>query len=226
MWWTFNSFPFGGIFMRVFRPGSNLRKTFVLNPEKTYSINMITAWLCDSDSAENRRVYSWKVNRDTICQRKWTLIKRQPKISLGIFNCFCVCVRKNIYKNCWLKFCRVQAVRRAWTHRDNKRNSGLFFFFLGPVVWLDKCSEALEALKLVWIILLKMTVWHLFFLYYREREFREEKYKFETETKVFRQSELNLLRTLYIQRSRESLSNMSSKIYKVFFYGSTINYKH
>lgn len=39
-----------------------------------------------------------------------------------------------------------------------------------------------------------------FFLYYREREFREEKYKFETETKVFRQSELNLLRTLYIQR--------------------------
>lgn len=69
MWWTFNSFPFGGIFMRVFRPGSNLRKTFVLNPEKTYSINMITAWLCDSDSAENRRVYSWKVNRDTICQR-------------------------------------------------------------------------------------------------------------------------------------------------------------
>lgn len=69
MWWTFNSFPFGGIFMRVFRPGSNSRKTFVLNPEKTYSINMITAWLCDSDSAENRRVYSWKVNRDTICQR-------------------------------------------------------------------------------------------------------------------------------------------------------------
>lgn len=75
-----------------------------------------------------------------------------------------------------------------------------FFFFFGPVVWLDKCSEALEALKLVWIILLKMTVWHFFFLYYREREFREEKYKFETETKVFRQSELNLLRTLYIQR--------------------------
>lgn len=34
----------------------------------------------------------------------------------------------------------------------------VFFFFLGPVVWLDKCSEALEALKLVWIILLKMTL--------------------------------------------------------------------
>lgn len=96
MWWTFNSFPFGGIFMRVFRPGSNLRKTFVLNPEKTYSINMITVWLCDSDSAENRRVYSWKVNRDTICQRKWTLIKRQPKISLGIFQLF-LCLRAKEY---------------------------------------------------------------------------------------------------------------------------------
>lgn len=201
--------------------GENFRLKPRENLQHKYD-NSVTLWLW----------LCWKPPRLQLKSKPWydlpeklTLIKRQPKISLGIFfHCFCVCVRKNIYKNCWLKFCRVQAVRWAWTHRDNKRNSGLFF---GPVVWLDKCSEALEALKLVWIILLKMTVWHFFFfLYYREREFREEKYKFETETKVFRQSELNLLRTLYIQRSRESLSNMSSKIYKVFFYGSTINYKH
>lgn len=50
----------------------------------------------------------------------------------------------------------------------------VFFFFLGPVVWLDKCSEALEALKLVWIILLKMTVWHFFF-FITERESSERR---------------------------------------------------
>lgn len=50
-----------------------------------------------------------------------------------------------------------------------------FFFFFGPVVWLDKCSEALEALKLVWIILLKMTVWHFFFFFITERESSERR---------------------------------------------------
>lgn len=108
-----------------------LEENFRLKPRKNLQHkydNSVTLWLW----------LCWKPPRLQLKSKPWydlpeklTLIKRQPKISLGIFfHCFCVCVRKNIYKNCWLKFCRVQAVRRAWTHRDNKRNSGLFFFFL------------------------------------------------------------------------------------------------
>lgn len=130
----------------------------------------------------------------------------------GYFSTVSVFACKRIFiKNCWLKFCRVQAVRRAWTHRDNKRNSGLFLFWTsclaGQLLWGSEIgvNHSFED----------DCVAVFFFFYYSEREFREEKYKFETKTKVFRQSELNLLWTLCVQRSRESLSNMSSKIYVV-----------
>lgn len=124
-----------------------LEENFRLKPRKNLQHkydNSVTLWLW----------LCWKPPRLQLKSKPWydlpeklTLIKRQPKISLGIFfHCFCVCVRKNIYKNCWLKFCRVQAVRRAWTHRDNKRNSGLFFFFgtsclAGQVLWGSGGSE-------------------------------------------------------------------------------------
>ena len=99
-------------------------------------------------------------------------------------------------------------------------NTILFsFFFFGPVVWLDECSEALEVLKLVWIILLKMTVWH-FFLYYRDRESSERRLTWNTSSRLkqkFSDWKLNLLRTANIQEAVKVEATCHPRFTRFFF---------